>query len=74
VRGTQGGLLVAFLGQSPRFLKPAHLGDTLYLMRTITAVEPAAPPGVLVTGVTIHNQERQLVMEGEHRSLQRRKP
>ena len=43
-------------------------------MLTITAVEPGRTTGVLVTGVTIHNQERQLVMEGEHRSLPRRKP
>ena len=65
---------MAFLGQSSRFLKPVHVGDTLYLMLPITAVEPGRTTGVLVMGVTIHNEERQLVMEDEPRSLQRRKP
>jgi acyl dehydratase len=65
---------VAFRGQSSRFLKPVHLGDTLYLMLTITAVEPGRTTGVLVTGVTVHNQEGQPVMEGEHRYPERRKP
>jgi len=65
---------VAFFGQSSRFLKPAHVGDTLYLMLAITVGEPDPTTGVLVRGVSIHNQERQLVMEGEHRYFQRRKP
>ena len=49
---------MAFLGQSSRFLKPAHVGDTLYPMLTITAVETGRTTSVLVRGVTIHDQER----------------
>ena len=69
-----GDALIAFLEQSSRFLKPVYVGDTLYPMLTITALEPGRTTGVLVMRVTIHNQDRELVMEGEHRYLLRRKP
>ena len=69
-----GDALIAFLGQSSRFLKPVYAGDTLYPMLAITAVEPGRTTGVLVMRVTIHNQDKELVMDGEHRYLLRRKP
>ena len=69
-----GDALIAFLEQSSRFLKPVYVGDTLYPMLTITALEPGRTTGVLVMRVTIHNQDKELVMEGEHRYLLRRKP
>ncbi len=69
-----GDALIAFLEQSSRFLKPVYAGDTLYPMLIITALEPGRTTGVLVMRVTIHNQDKELVMEGEHRYLLRRKP
>ena len=69
-----GDALIAFLGQSSRFLKPVYAGDTLYPMLAITAVEPGRTTGVLVMRVTVHNQDKELVMDGEHRYLLRRKP
>jgi len=69
-----GDALIAFLEQSSRFLKPVCAGDTLYPMLTITALEPGRTTGVLVMRVTIRNQDKELVMEGEHRYLLRRKP
>jgi len=69
-----GDALVAFLDQSSRFLRPVYTGDTLYPMLTISALEPGRTTGVLVMRVTIHNQDKELVMEGEHRYLLRRKP
>jgi acyl dehydratase len=69
-----GDALIAFLEQSSRFLKPVYVGDTLYPMLTITALEPGRTTGVLVMRVTVHNQDKELVMEGEHRYLLRRKP
>ena len=69
-----GDALIAFLQQSSRFLKPVYSGDTLYPMLAITALEPGRTTGVLVMRVTIHNQDKELVMEGEHRYLLRRKP
>jgi hypothetical protein len=51
-----------------------YAGDTLYPMLTITGLEPGRTTGVLAMRVTIHNQDKELVMEGEHRYLLRRKP
>ena len=50
------------------------MGDTLYPMLTIAEVRPGRTTGVVVMRVTIHNQARELVMEGEHRYLLRRTP
>ena len=69
-----GDALVAFLEQSSRFLKPVYAGDTLYPMLAITALEPGRTTGVVMLRVTIHNQDKELVMEGQHRYLLRRKP
>jgi acyl dehydratase len=69
-----GDSLIAFLDQSSRFLKPVYAGDTVYPMLTITRLEPGRTTGVVVMRVTIHNQDKELVMDGEHRYLLRRKP
>lgn len=69
-----GDSLIAFLEQSSRFLKPVYAGDTLYPMLAITRLEPGRTTGVVVMRVTIHNQAKELVMDGEHRYLLRRKP
>jgi acyl dehydratase len=69
-----GDSLIAFLEQSSRFLKPVYVGDTVYPMLTITELRPGRTTGVVVMRVTIHNQARELVMEGEHRYLLRRRP
>jgi acyl dehydratase len=69
-----GDSLVAFLEQSSRFLAPVYAGDTLYPMLVITELRPGRTTGVVVMRVTIHNQARVLVMEGEHRYLLRKRP
>jgi len=69
-----GDSLIAFLDQSSRFLKPVYAGDTVYPILTITRLEPGRTTGVVVMRVTIHNQDKELVMDGEHRYLLRRKP
>src|SRR4029077_12304435 len=66
--------LVAFLDQSSRFLKPVYVGDTLYPLLTITRLEPGRTTGVVAMRATVHNHAGELVMEGEHRYLLRRKP
>ena len=43
-------------------------------MFTITGLEPGRLTGVVAMRVAIHNQDKELVMEGEHRYLLRRKP
>src|SRR5262250_992913 len=69
-----GDALVAFLEQSSRFLKPVYAGDTVYPSLTIIRLEPGRTTGVVVMRATVHNQSGELVMEGEHRYLLRRKP
>ena len=68
-----GDALIAFLDQSARFLKPVYVGDTLYPALTITELRPGRTTGVVAMRATIHNQTRELVMEGEHRYLLRRR-
>jgi acyl dehydratase len=68
-----GDSLVAFLEQSSRFLKPVYAGDTVYPRLEITRLEPGRTTGVVVMRATVHNQAGDLVMEGEHRYLLRRK-
>jgi acyl dehydratase len=68
-----GDALVAFLEQSSRFLKPVYVGDTLYPMLTITELRPGCTTGVVVMQATIHNQAGEVVMDGEHRYLLRRR-
>jgi acyl dehydratase len=68
-----GDSLIAFLEQSSRFLRPVYVGDTLYPMLAITGLEPGRTTGVAVMKATIHNQAGELVMEGEHRYLLRKR-
>jgi acyl dehydratase len=69
-----GDALVAFLEQSSRFLRPVYAGDTLYPSLTVTDLLPGRTTGVVVLRVTIHNETGDLVMDGEHRYLLRRRP
>lgn len=66
-----GDLLIGFLEQSSRFLKPVYLGDTLYPLLTITDRVRQNTTGVLTVKSTIHNQRGELVMDGEQKYLLR---
>jgi acyl dehydratase len=66
--------LMGFLEQSSRFLKPVYVGDTLYPMLEITDLKPGRTTGVVDMKVTIHNQTGDLVMDGAHKYLVRKKP
>ena len=68
-----GEAMTGFIQQSSRFLIPVYTGDTLYPMLTILELKPQRSTGVVVVGSTIHNQKRELVMEGEQRYLVRRR-
>ena len=61
--------LVGFLDQSTRFLKPLYSGDTVYPMLVVTALEPQRTTGVLTLSATIHNQRRELILDGAFRFL-----
>jgi acyl dehydratase len=64
-----GDALVGFLEQSSKFLKPVYAGDTLYSMLEITELKANRSTGVVTMRSTIHNQESELVLEGEQKFL-----
>jgi acyl dehydratase len=69
-----GDSLVAFIEQSSRFLAPVYSGDTVYPMLEITELRAGRTTGVIVLRSTVHNQRRELVMEGEQKLLIRKRP
>ena len=64
-----GDSLVGFLEQSSKFLKPVYSGDTLYSMLEITELKANRSTGVVTMRSTIHNQDSELVLEGEQKFL-----
>jgi len=69
-----GDALVAFVEQSSKFLKPVHAGDTLYPMLEIVELTPQRASGVVTLGVSVHNQNGELVLTGEQKLLLRKRP
>ena len=65
--------LVGFLEQSSRFLKPVFAGDTVYPALEIDELTPGRTTGVLGFRTTVHNQRRELVLEGRQRYLLRKR-
>ncbi len=66
--------LVSFIEQSSRFLKPVFAGDTVYPALEIDELTPNRATGVLGFRSTIHNQRRELVLDGRQRYLLRKRP
>lgn len=69
-----GESLIAFIDQSSKFLGPVYYGDTVYSELVITDLKAQKSTGVVTVRSTVHNQRRQLVMEGEQRYLVRKRP
>ena len=66
--------LKAFLEQSSRFLAPVFAGDTLYPALEVDELTPNRTTGVVGLRSTIHNQRGELVLDGRHRYLLRKRP
>ena len=66
--------LVGFIEQSSRFLKPVFAGDTVYPALEIDELTGNRTTGVLGFKTSVHNQRRELVLEGRQRFLLRRRP
>jgi acyl dehydratase len=66
--------LAGFIEQSSRFLNPVFLGDTVYPALEIDELTGGRTTGVLGFRSTVHNQRRELVLEGRQRYLLRRRP
>lgn len=66
--------LIAMLECSAKCLLPVYVGDTLYPLLEITALLPQNTTGVIEMRATVHNQKNELVTEGQHRYLLRKRP
>ena len=66
--------MVGFLEQSSRFHKPVFAGDTLYPALDVNELTPGRSTGVVGLASTVHNQRRELVLEGTQRFLLRKRP
>jgi len=64
-----GEALIGFIEQSCRFLAPVYPGDTLTPLLTVTELKRQKTTGVLTVRSTVHNQNGDLVLEGEQRYL-----
>jgi len=65
--------LIGFIEQSSRFLKPVFDGDTLYPALEVDELTPNRTTGVVGLHSTVHNQRRELVLDGRQRFLLRRR-
>jgi acyl dehydratase len=55
------------LGNEARYKRPVFVGDTVTPQFTVVAVEPkGADRGILRLAIALHNQRNELVLEGMH--------
>lgn len=69
-----GEALIGFVEVSAKFLKGVYPGDTLYPALEITELVPQRSTGLVVMRATVHNQKRELVLDGVHKYLLRLTP
>ena len=65
--------MVGFLSQSCRFLKPVCIGDTIYPELEVAELVPKKENGVLKLRSSLKNQRGEVVLEGEHVYLVKRR-
>lgn len=65
--------LVGFLDQSSRFVKPVYAGDTIYPALEVVELTPRTTTGVVALRSSVHNQRRELVLEGLQRYVIRKR-
>ena len=66
--------LVALVEQSSRFIRPVFAGDTLNPVLQVVELAPNSTSGVVGLRSTVHNQRREMVLEGSQRYLLRLRP
>ncbi len=66
--------LVALVEQSSRFIRPVFAGDTLRPVLQVVELAPNTTTGVVGLRSTVHNQRREMVLEGSQRYLLRMRP
>ena len=65
--------LLGLVEQSCRFLRPAFDGDTLHPVLQVTELAPNSATGVVGLRSTVHNQRRELLLEGTQYYLLRKR-
>jgi 3-hydroxybutyryl-CoA dehydratase len=59
--------MIAMLGNEARYKRPAFVGDTVTPQFTVVAVEPKDEArGIVRLAITLHNQRGEVVLEGRH--------
>jgi acyl dehydratase len=59
--------MIAMLGNDVRYRRPAIMGDTVTPEFTVIAVEPKDDErGILRLAIALYNQRREIVLEGTH--------
>jgi acyl dehydratase len=66
--------LVRLLDQASRYVRSVDVGDTLNPVLQVAELEPGTGSGVVSLRATLHNQRRELVLEGRQRWLIRNRP
>lgn len=65
--------MIAFLEQSSRFVGPVYLGDTVHPRLIVEKLEPQRTTGLLTLRSELTNQRGELVLEGRHLYLVRKR-
>ena len=68
-----GDSLVAFVEQSSKFIAPVFAGDTVYPELEIVELTSQHNTGLVKIKSTVHNQRRQLVLEGSQSYVVRKR-
>ena len=66
-----GEKLIGFIEVNAKFLKAVFPGDTLYPALTIAELTRQKTTGVVAMAASVHNQKRELVLDGMHKYLMR---
>jgi 3-hydroxybutyryl-CoA dehydratase len=66
--------MIAMLGNEARYKRPAFIGDTVTPQFTVVEVEPkSSDRGIVRLAITLHNQRNEVVLEGMHTLMLRRR-
>ena len=66
--------IVAFVEQSSRFLKPVLIGDTIAPELEVSELVPKTDTGLLKITTRVKNQRGEIVLEGMHAYLIKKRP
>ena len=69
-----GESLIGLTEQSSRFVRPVYAGDALQPLLQVVELAPNNSTGLISLRSTVHNQRRELVLEGTQRYLLRKRP